>query len=36
MIPTHSTSTAMDIMALQFPHVQNRAMVVGASHVGKG
>jgi len=26
----------MDIMALQFPHVQNRAMVVGASRVGKG
>lgn len=31
MIPAHPTSTAMDIMTLQFPHVQNRAMVVGAS-----
>ena len=29
MIPTHPTSTAMDIMALQLLHVQNRAMVVG-------
>jgi hypothetical protein len=29
MIPTHPTSTAMDFMALQVPHVQNRAMVVG-------